>query len=108
VGDVDHRDAAGAQSLDQPEELVDLTRRKRGGGLVKQQDRWVEGHCLNDFYHLLLADAQLRYGSPRIHLKSHVSQKLASSGMKACPIDDLTASTAPMRKATEEDVLADG
>ena len=61
VGDVDDAMVRGAQVPDDAEEILDLARGERGGGLIHDEDARVHGKRLGDLHHLLLGDGQIAH-----------------------------------------------
>jgi len=64
--DVDDRDAVVDESTDDPEETLDLARRKRRGGLVHDQHAHLLRERLADRDHLLGPDRQIAQKRARV------------------------------------------
>ena len=83
VGDVDDRDALGAQSLHEIQQPRRVDAIERGGRLVHDENTRVDRKGLGDLDDLLLGDREIASGaSGGIDEPSRRSRRLASSRMR--------------------------
>lgn len=101
VADVEHRDPACAQVLDDPEEGLDLARLQRGGGFVHDDDLGVDRDGAGEGDHLLGADAQGVQGPLRVDAYAETVEQFGGLTVHTTEVDQ--AETV-LRLTPEEDV----
>ena len=112
VGDLEHLfhamrdeqdgDTLTSQRRDDPEQLVDLMGRQRGGRLVHDQDPDVERDGLGDLHRLLLGEREAARRIRHVQADVQARHHLLGLAPHPWPVDDPAA--IPM---ADEDVLGD-
>ena len=104
VGNVNQRDALLLEHAHHREELLDLLRHERGGGLVQNDDLGVVGDGLRDLAHLALRDRHVAHRRVEVDREAELAEEVGGLLAHAALIDDAES---VRRVATEEQVVLD-
>ena len=91
VRDVDERDALALELAHHLEELVDLLRHERGGGLVEHDDLGVVRDGLGDLAHLALRDAHVLHRLREVHRHAEAAEQVSGLLAHAALVDHTQA-----------------
>ena len=90
--DVDHRDVARAQLVQNPEERLHFGVGKRSRRLVEHEDARFLRQRLSNLNKLLLTNTKFDYRRSRINFQMKLVQQFLCAGVQLFPINDAEAS----------------